>query len=103
MSSETRHRECSPSLERALLSFFASTTVSSAIVETLAEGSLGISEILARVQDIRRMELPQTAVESSLTILRDAGLAVSSEGAFGLTEVGAELAAKLKELYRPPG
>ncbi len=94
------NKECSPFLEKALLNFFAYTTVSSAIIETL-EGSdtlSGDEEILSSVRDIRRLEIPRTAVESSLLILADSGLLVSSQGSYRLTDGGKELAAKLAGL-----
>ena len=92
-------------LSKALMEFFFATTVSSAIVETLAEAQtpLGVADILASVRDIRRMELPQTAIEGSLVILEEARIVSSSQNAFQLTEVGRELAGKLAELRRLPG
>lgn len=95
----------SEDLSKALMEFFFATTVSSAIVETLAEAKapLGVADILASVRDIRRMELPQTAIEGSLVILEEAEIVSSSQDAFQLTAVGAELAGKLAELRRLPG
>ncbi len=92
-------------LSKALMSFFFGTTVSSAIIETLAESraSMGVEDILAGVRDIRRIELPQSAVESSLTLLEDAGLVTRAEDAFRLTGLGAELSAELSELRSPFG
>lgn len=92
------------SLTRALVEFFASTTVSAAIVETLAAGrAMLLDEILASVRDIRRMELPQGAVENSLRALEDAGIVSAYKQSFRLTDVGKELADELKKLYKPVG
>jgi hypothetical protein len=95
----------SEDLSKALMEFFFATTVSAAIVETLAEAKapLGVVDILASVRDIRRIQLPQTAIEGSLMILEEARIVSSSQDAFQLTEVGAELARKLAELRRLPG
>lgn len=95
----------SEELSKALMGFFFGTTVSSAIIETLAESQipLGIAEILASVRDIRRIQLPQSAVESSLTLLEEAGLVTEAGEGFKLTELGAELSARLSELRTPPG
>ena len=95
----------SEDLSKALMKFFFATTVSSAIVETLAEAQtpLGVADILASVRDIRRIQLPQTAIEGSLMILGEAEIVSSSQNAFQLTEVGRELAGKLAELRRLPG
>ncbi|TKJ43001.1 hypothetical protein CEE36_05815 [candidate division TA06 bacterium B3_TA06] len=95
----------SEELSKALMGFFFGTTVSSAIIETLAESQtpLGIAEILASVRDIRRIQLPQSAVESSLTLIEEAGLVAGSRDTFKLTELGAELSARLSELRTPPG
>jgi len=92
-------------LSKALMSFFFGTTVSSAIIESLAESRIpmGVAQILASVRDIRRIELPQSAVESSLMLLKEAGLAAGSEEGFKLTELGGELAGKLAELRKAPG
>lgn len=95
----------SDDLSQALVDFFYATTVSSAIVETLIESKTpaGVARILASVRDIRRMELPQSAIESSLTILQEAGLVKATGDAFLLTDVGKELAKKLVERRNPPG
>jgi len=95
----------SEELSKALMGFFFGTTVSCAIIETLAESQipLGIAEILASVRDIRRIQLPQSAVESSLTLLAEAGLVAGLRDTFKLTELGAELSARLSELRTPPG
>jgi predicted transcriptional regulator len=92
-------------LSKALMSFFFGTTVSSAIIETLAESQtpMGVAHILAGVRDIRRIQLPQSAVESSLMLLEDAGLVTRAEDSYKLTRLGAELSAELSELRRPPG
>ncbi|TET24012.1 MAG: hypothetical protein E3J71_00190 [Candidatus Stahlbacteria bacterium] len=95
----------SEDLSKALMGFFFGTTVSSAIIESLAESraSMGVEDILASVRDIRRIELPQSAVESSLTLLEEAGLVTEAGEGFKLTELGGELAGKLAELRTPPG
>ncbi|MBN2378184.1 hypothetical protein JXM67_00055 [candidate division WOR-3 bacterium] len=94
----------SDSLSEALVKFFYATTVSSAIVESLTgvQSSLDVAEILANVRDIRRMELPQTAIESSLYILGEAGIVVhSAEDTYALSEVGKVLAQRLAVLRKP--
>jgi len=92
-------------LSKALMGFFFGTTVSSAIIETLAESRtpMGVAHILASVRDIRRIPLPQSAVESSLMLLAEAGLVAGSGEEFKLTELGGELAGKLAELRKAPG
>lgn len=92
-------------LSKALMSFFFGTTVSSAIIESLAESRtpMGVAQILASARDIRRIELPQSAVESSLMLLEDAGLVTRAEDTFRLTGLGAELSAELSGLRAPPG
>lgn len=95
----------SEELSGALLTFFFETTVSSAIIETLhnADKPLAIDDIQAEVQDIRMMELPRSAVESSLLILAEAGLVSSNQATYDLTPTGKELAGKLTALRKLPG
>ncbi|GEM_PF-1786740 len=92
-------RECSPALEKALLSFFFHTTVSSAIIEGLGEASapLAIKELISIVNDIRRIEVPLTAVESSLIILAESELIVKDKDVYKLTQLGRELSSRLAE------
>lgn len=94
----------SEKLSTSLMTFFSSTTVSAAIVESLgdATAALGADEILLRVRDIRHLELPRTAVESSLILLAEAGLIFSADGAYQLTDTGQELARKLASLHKLP-
>jgi hypothetical protein len=91
-------------LSVSLMTFFSSTTVSAAIVESLghASNALGADEILLRVRDIRHLELPRTAVESSLILLAEAGFIVSADGSYHLTDTGEELARKLSSLHKLP-
>lgn len=92
------------SLTKALVEFFALTTVSSAVVETLGwRGPMTLEGLLAGVRDIRRMELPQSAVENSLHALQEAGIVSAYKQSFRLTDVGRELAAEIKKLYKPVG
>jgi len=95
----------SEKLTKALIDFFYSTTVSSAIIESLDERkeSLNKDEILSRVRDIRRLELPETAIESSLTILEESGLITISAGNYELTQIGKDLAIILTQLRSCPG
>ncbi|MBD3284852.1 hypothetical protein GF338_00800 [candidate division WOR-3 bacterium] len=90
----------SEKLTECLIGFFFATTVSSAIVETLDENgsSLNLSEILSNVRDIRRLELPQKAVESSLTILEESGFVKAASGTYELTSIGEDLASRLAKL-----
>jgi predicted methyltransferase len=78
----------SGSVEKALLEFFSSTTVSAAIADALA------------VREIRHMEeIPLKAIESSLIILADAEIITGSKAGYELTELGKELVEKLRS-YR---
>lgn len=89
----------SKELSEALVNFFYATTVSSAIVETLAgaDDALSVPAILECVCDIRRLKLPLTAVESSLTILTESGLVSRSNDVYELTEIGQKLALELAQ------
>ena len=92
----------SGTVEKALLEFFSSTTVSSAIIDTLAQakGPMEIKEIHSVVREKSHLEIPLTAVESSLAILLSAGLVAGSKNSFELTELGKELLTKLGELRK---
>ncbi|NLI97976.1 hypothetical protein GX441_04870 [bacterium] len=92
----------SGSVEKALLEFFSSTTVSAAIADALAEAGkpLTSGQILTAVREIRRMEeIPLKAIESSLIILSDAEIITHSKDGYELSELGRELVEKLKS-YR---
>lgn len=94
----------SGSVEKALLEFFSSTTVSAAIAEALDETkrSMTSGQILTAVREIRHMEeIPLKAIESSLIILTDAEIITHSKDGYELTDLGRELVAKLRSYRRP--
>jgi predicted methyltransferase len=89
----------SGSVEKALLEFFSSTTVSAAIADALAEAQKPMTsgQILTAVREIRHMEeIPLKAIESSLIILSDAEIIAHSKDGYLLTDLGKELVEKLK-------
>ncbi len=89
----------SGSVEKALLEFFSSTTVSAAIADALAEASkpLTSGQILTAVREIRHMEeIPLKAIESSLIILVDAEIIMITKDGYELTDLGKELVEKLR-------
>lgn len=94
----------SGTIEKALLEFFSATTVSSAIMETLAEAAnpMSMEEILLRVKEKRSLDIPMSAVESSIVILVNAGLLASSKKTYRLSDLGKELLDKLIILRKPP-
>ncbi len=92
----------SGSVEKALLEFFSSTTVSAAIADALAEARAPMTsgQILTAVREIRHMEeIPLKAIESSLIILTDAEIITNSKAGYELTDLGKELVEKLRN-YR---
>ena len=92
----------SGSVEKALLEFFSSTTVSAAIADALAETQRPMTsgQILTAVREIRHMEeIPLKAIESSLTILSEAEIITNTKNGYELTDLGKELVEKLKS-YR---
>ncbi|MBN2380927.1 hypothetical protein JXM67_14105 [candidate division WOR-3 bacterium] len=89
------------SLEKALLEFLSSTTVSSAIVEMLARNTrpMRFEDILNEIRNNRQKRIPQNAVESALDLLRESGIVDSAEEGYRLTDVGLLLVKKLKGLH----
>lgn len=94
----------SGTVEKALLEFFSATTVSSAIMDTLSEAAnpMSMIEILQSVKEKRGLEIPMSAVESSIVILLSAGLLSSSKKTYQLSDLGRELLEKLVLLRKPP-